>query len=666
MNAQTFEWAKSFGGIYSNESRSVHTDKLGNVYTTGGFSGSVDFDPGVGINNLTSAGLTDVFVHKIDPSGNILWVKAFGGSYHDMGRSISLDVSGNIYTTGHFSGTVDFDPGLGITNLTSSGAGDVFVQKLDASGNFVWAKSFGGVYSDIGKSIAVDTLGNVYTAGGFDGTADFDPGLGTTNLTSSGSADVFVQKLDASGNFIWARAFGGIDYDYISSIDLDASGNVYTVGFFQLTVDFDPGAGTDNHTSAGFHDAFIQKLDGSGNFVWAKTFGSIDEEVGQSICIDISGNLYVTGYFEGMVDFDPGIGVQNRTSSGFSDIFVQKLDSSGNFIWVQSFGGTSRDYATAVATDDSGNIYATGTFLGTVDFDPGVGTTNLTSSGLNDIFVQKLDGSGNFVWAQTFGGGDNESSYSISLDGSGNVYTTGSFNGTVDFDPSQGIANLTSLGSTDIFVHKISQCVNTTFEDVITACDIYTWIDGATYTASNNTATHTLVNASGCDSVVTLNLTINSVSNISTVIVADSIIANNSNATYRWLRCDSAYTIMSNDTNQWLIPDSNGFYAVELTENGCVDTSVCIEITTVGIEDIDNGLRVNIYPNPTTGGILVSFDRELYNAELQLTNIIGEAVLHKHYDSITSTSLTLAGSSGIYFLIIKSPEGQSTFKLIKN
>lgn len=193
--AQTFEWAKSFGGGDFDQGNSITVDAAGNVYTTGYFQDTVDFDPGAGSANLTSAGSGDAFVQKLDAAGNFLWAKAFGGSADDIVASITVDAVGNVYTTGYFQGTVDFDPGAGTDTLTSAGRGDVFVQKLDAAGNFLWAKALGGSGSDEGSSITVDAAGNVYTTGNFEGTADFDPGAGSATFTSAGGWDVFIQKM---------------------------------------------------------------------------------------------------------------------------------------------------------------------------------------------------------------------------------------------------------------------------------------------------------------------------------------------------------------------------------------------------------------------------------------------------------------------------------------
>ena len=388
--AGNFLWAKQMGGASVEHAMSIAVDAAGNVYTTGYFSSSpADFDPGPGVFNLIPAGFDDIFISKLDASGNFVWAKQIGGAGEDFGYSIAVDGSGNVYTTGFFAATVDFDPGAGVFNLSSVGGTDIFVLKLDAGGNFVWAKQMEGAGQ--GYSIAVDAAGNVYTTGIFAGTVDFDPGPGTDNLTYAGGSgqDIFVSKLDASGNFVWARQMGGVSPDQGKSIAVDAAGNVYTTGFFQGTANFDPG-GVFNLTALGADDIFISKLDASGNFVWAKQMGGTSDDVGLSIAVDASGNVYTTGDFQGVGDFDPGAGVFNLTTSGGEDIFISKLDAAGNFVWAQQIGGASAiSQALSIAVDASGNIYATGLFLGTTDFDPGAGVFNLTSSGV-DIFVEKL------------------------------------------------------------------------------------------------------------------------------------------------------------------------------------------------------------------------------------------------------------------------------------
>ncbi|MBK8822372.1 MAG: hypothetical protein IPN58_07090 [Anaerolineales bacterium] len=169
-----------------------------------------------------------------------------GSTHFDFGYGIVVDSIGNVYTTGLFQDTVDFDPGAGVTDLVSIGFQDTFISKLDSNGDYVWAKSMGGINLDSGVDIALDSYGNVYTMGVFMDTVDFDPGAGTTNLISAGNKDTFLSKLDSHGDYIWAKSIGGTDLDYGTSIALDVSGNIHMAGYFYGTADFDPGAGIAN------------------------------------------------------------------------------------------------------------------------------------------------------------------------------------------------------------------------------------------------------------------------------------------------------------------------------------------------------------------------------------------------------------------------------------
>ena len=449
-----FVWARSMDGTDEGGGTAIALDGAGNIYITGGFTGTADFDPGAGTFNLTSAGQNDIFVQKLDASGNLLWARRMGGTSYDIGRDIVVDGSGNVYTTGLFQASADFDPGAEAYNLTSAGYSDIFVQKLDISGNLVWARRMGGVNNDVGWAIALDGEGNLHNTGSFKGTVDFDPGAETYNLTSAGSSDIFVQKLDASGNLALARGMGGIGIDSGHDLAVDSAGNVYTTGYFAGTVDFDPGARSFNLTSAGLNSFFVQKLNASGNLVWARHVDGTINSIG--IAVDSVGNVYTKGPFQGTADFDPGAGTVNLTSAGNYDIFVQKLAACGNFVWARRMGGRNIDGGSAIAVDGMGNVYTTGYFDLMVDFDPGADTVNLTSAGSYDIFVQKMDASGNFGWARGMGGTSSDGGSAIAVDSAGDVYTTGSFMGTADFDPGAGTVNLTSAGNTDIFVQKLS------------------------------------------------------------------------------------------------------------------------------------------------------------------------------------------------------------------
>jgi uncharacterized membrane protein YqhA len=456
----SLQWVDQMGGTLSEYGNSVVTDASSNVYIAGAFNGTVDFDPSINTFNLTSVGGSDIFISKLDASGNLVWAKSMGSFGLDSAIAMVIDSSGNIFLTGYYSQTVDFDLGAGVFNLTASGFYDVFINKIDSSGNFVWAKSIGGTSADVGYSIALDGSGNIYTTGSFAVAADFDPNGGTFTLNSSGSTpDIFVSKLDASGNFVWAKAMGGSGInDYGYDIAVDVNGNVYTSGSYNVTADFDPGAGSFVLTSAGNIDIFISKLDASGNFVWAKSMGGSQDENAKSLVLDSNANVYLGGYFNGTADFDPGIGTSSFVSAGNQDAFITKLDTSGNFVWAKTIGGSNPDGVNTIFLDAVGNIYTTGWYTYSVDFDPNGTIFNLTGD-FRDIFISKLDALGNFVWAKGMGSSGYDSGICVTVDTNNNVYTTGSFENTVDFNPDAGISNIISLGSADIFVHKMSQII---------------------------------------------------------------------------------------------------------------------------------------------------------------------------------------------------------------
>ncbi|MBW8049614.1 MAG: T9SS type A sorting domain-containing protein [Cytophagales bacterium] len=218
--AQSYQWAKSIGSTTTDHGNSIATDASGNAYITGYFQDTADFDPGAGVQNLTSVGARDIFFAKYDTNGNYLWAKSIGSTSPDYGYSIATDASGNAYITGSFEDTADFDPGAGVQNLISVGQVDIFFAKYDANGNYLWAKSIGSTW-DRGNSIATDASGNAYITGYFQGTADFDPGAGVQNLTSVGNTDIFFAKYQGSGST-------GIDELKAQSSKLKVYPNPYT------------------------------------------------------------------------------------------------------------------------------------------------------------------------------------------------------------------------------------------------------------------------------------------------------------------------------------------------------------------------------------------------------------------------------------------------------
>lgn len=471
---QNLVWAKQFAGADSSSSstdspKSV-VDENGNLYVTDVFKGTFDFDPGPAVFNLTSAGDFDISICKLDVNGNFIWAKRIGSSSLDSSHSIELDGANNVYISGAFSESVDFDPGIGVYNLSSfSVAGwNGFICKLNANGDFIWAKNFESSFSNTISNMSVNNDGKIFITGAFRGTVDFDPSSNNALLSSDGTQrDIYIGSYDSFGNLIWIYRIGGNNEEIVSNIVHDGFSNIYLAIAFLGTVDLNPGPDvlnlTDGPNPGG--DWCFLKLNTTGDLMFAKQFSAYYSL--RSIAVDSSGNIYHSGSFSGTVDFDPGPGIFDLSASGNGDMLVSKLDSSGNFSWAKSFGSvdpTSSESILDMKIDPFDNVFLTGYFGGTVDFDTGVGVYNLSAflgtGGFNDVdaFISKLDASGSFVWARKTGVNSGEDiGRSIAVDKIGNVYFSGTFRGgAFDFDPNAGTFNLTVQGFRDSFSCKLS------------------------------------------------------------------------------------------------------------------------------------------------------------------------------------------------------------------
>jgi hypothetical protein len=272
---------------------------------------------------------------------------------------------------------------------------------------------------------------------------------------SNGHWDPFLSKFDTSGNFQWARTWGGPSYDACWAVATDTLGNPYVVGWLVDVVDFDPGPAVDNHASNGAEDCFLSKFDGSGNFQWAQTWGGPGMDMSKWLAVDDSGNACAVGFFADTVDFDPGPGIQNHASNGMNDNFLTEFDSDGHFLWAVTWGGLLDDCSNCVSVSKQGDVCVAGTYSGTVDFDPGTGADMHTSQGLVDIFLTKFGPNGALEWARTWGGPDTDWGGGVTFGPSGTVFLVGTFADTVDFDPGPGFDYHVSLGELDDFLMKL-------------------------------------------------------------------------------------------------------------------------------------------------------------------------------------------------------------------
>lgn len=432
LSAQTdpqWVWATCAGGMGNDWGFHGPTDQWGRSYMTGYFSDSADF----GSNSYTSSGGLDVFIAQLDTNGSWLWVKTAGGTSLDQGAGIALDFDGCVYVSGSFNNSATF----GTTTLTSHGAVDIFVAKLDNNGNWIWAVNAGGTSDDYGLQITTDSVGNSYITGQFSQTANF----GVHSITSVGAGDIYIAKLDSQGNWLWATRAGGPGDDFGYGITRYQDGNVYTSGDFHGVADF----GATSLTSTGlYYNNYVAKLDTNGNWLWATRGGGAgDAELAPAISVG-QGGIHVAGYFAGTADF----GAVNLTSQGSADIYVACMDMEGNWLWATRAGGTLWDAGFDIVVDVLGNSYVSGIFRSSSSF----GFNILTALGDGDAFVAKVTDVGNWEWVLRGGGNGIDSAVNISTDGNGNMYVSGGFSLTTTY----GSTSYTSSGGYDILIAKLS------------------------------------------------------------------------------------------------------------------------------------------------------------------------------------------------------------------
>jgi hypothetical protein len=419
-------------------------DGSDNIYITGGFtSPTINF----GGNSLTSNGGEDVFLVKLDNSGNHLWSKNFGGDKADKGNFVAIDGLGNVYIAGIFeSASINF----GGNTLQNAGGcngnpcADIFLAKFNSSGNHIWSKRFGGTGYDNLYSIAIDKLNNVYIVGNFH-SPSINFGGSDIPLTGGDWSDVYIAKFDSSGIHLWSKGFGGSYIDGAMSVAIDSSNNVYMTGWFSSSnITF----GGPVFTNSGSSDIFLVKFDANGNHIWSRSFGGSGADEPYVIALDKSNNVYLSGlYTSSSISF--GGNTITNTNPSTADIFLVKLDSNGTHLWSKGFGGSWWDYTYGISVEKSNNVIIGGMFTSqSINF----GGDTINSSGNFDAFFAKFDSNGNHICSRGYGGGGYDYGYSVAVDSAGSILLYGQFERSVDF----GVAQLTSSGFTDVFILKSS------------------------------------------------------------------------------------------------------------------------------------------------------------------------------------------------------------------
>lgn len=531
-------------------------------------------------------------------------MRAFGAEGDEVAMSVAVDGEGNTVLAGYFESVVDVDPGPGEELLVSNGQNDAFVMKVDAEGGLLWVLQMGGAGADYATGVSVDATGNVYVTGAFNEVVDFDPGAGVAQLTSAGEHDIFLAKFSPTGAYMGAWGVGGPGYDEPKCVVAGPLGGVYLLSYFNGTIDADPGTGVLAIASQGQLDMLVQRFTSEGVLVWAQGTGSSGADLGLSMAVDAEENIWVTGSFEGTVDFDPGTGSSPLTSAGAWDIFVTKRSADGELVWAGRMGGVENfDTGYDIAVDAEGNAIVTGSFFGSGDFDPGAGVHTLTASSLgsDEVFVQKLSASGEFLWAKAVGGEGADLGYGVGVTSDGRVLLTGFFSGTADMDPDPTAVFEMTTGSSNFFDAFL--------------CELD--LNGAFLGASQ---------FAGAGSIATQPIAIGP---------------------------DDAVTIAGHFEST--VDMDPGAGEVLVTSSGFRDAFVVrLSDPTAGLPAVDETTTLVLFPNPATDHIIFDLDQSVLGATYVVLDELGRQVAQGRVDGV-QMRLPLDGlAAGQYQLQVRS------------
>ncbi len=440
--AQDWEWAFGAKGFDFDYSSAIATDNQGNVYVAGYFN-----SPNISFSSFTfvNKGGEDIFLIKLDNSGNLLWAKTYGGDGNDRAIALSIDRDQNLICSGTFeSSSLSFMN----FNLDNKGGSDIFICKLTLAGDVIWATSFGSQSYEEPTSVTTDMQNNIVIGGSFSGTSLI---FGSDTLRNfgggfSGITDIFVAKISALGNPIWARKAGGVSFEQAHSIATDQEGNVIVVGSFNSNK---IGFGNDTLVNWGYSDIFIVKYDSEGNVLWSRGGYGSEKDWANTVTTDDDGNVFIAGEFQSEELHLADYLVSNK---GSYDIVLAKFDKNGNLLWANSFGEDIDDYGKSLIYSN-GYIYLGGYFASKNLAFGNVAVTNYSEELSSDVYVAKFDDFGNCVWVRSAGGNDEDQSFDIAVDRNGNVFQTGNFESKYIYFSKY---NLYNYGYSNIFVGKLN------------------------------------------------------------------------------------------------------------------------------------------------------------------------------------------------------------------
>ncbi len=453
INSQTqFNFAKAWKGQTNEAATCLVEDNNGNIYVGGVFRDTVDFDPTIVTNKIGSKGSDDGFISKFDANGNYLWTRTIEGTSSESVTKLKINASSELVVLGEFSGVTDFDPSLSTQTITSNGSKDIYLARFDLNGNYIDVKQIGGNGTETAMNLTFDQNGDIFICGAAATGCDFDPGIGvntptftntgfiakytasmgllfvannigefatnvmvnnnndiivggyfqgivdfdnsptTYSVQSVGQRDVFICKYTNTGNFSWLYNVGSVLSDHLTDMAID-NNYIYGCGSFNNTVDFDNSAGTYTLQSNGQRDAFLIKLNHTGNLQFAYKFGNTLNDAATSVITNSNG-CTVALFTNGIIDCDPGASTSTITTNYSSTIL--EFNNSGNFISKQQVGEANPYiYSYQILKNTQNQLYIAG-FIDNnpgdiIDFDDSPAVSSYTCGGNGDAILVKYN-----------------------------------------------------------------------------------------------------------------------------------------------------------------------------------------------------------------------------------------------------------------------------------
>ncbi len=746
QNNLSLDWAISLGGLASDKGMAIGEDPTGNLYLAGEYEGTLFFNnQGIKDSIIGQANLA-AFLAKFNPQGNLIWIQNITGNPgFAFINDLSINSSAQIAIAGLYQGSISFD---GINTTANASNRAAFLAVYDSSKTLIWNQVVDGSSNEYGLSALASSNGDFYLGGSYRNTLDFDPSTAVVNRSSSfGTNDVFISKYNSTGDFQWVRTYGQRNFEGARDLKEDDDGNLYATGEFEGTVDFNP-PNLDTLRSAGGTDAFILKLKPDGSFVWAKQLGGSSNDIGYGLQVK-NGKVFHTGSFFNTIDLNPNADTLFTTAKARRDLFLQVLDTAGNFEQGLSFGGLSEDEAFAI-DHQNGQTLLGGYFGKSVDFNPKVNQEQtLRSFGDQDAFLVKLGNSGpcptaydtiqvtacgSYSWfgqvlaqsgwyqEQLFTNAGCDSIIHLNLEikalfdsllniSSCSAYT---WRGTVYHQSGIYYDSLQSQDGCDS-VYYLNLSINSSFSDTlaIQACDNYTW-RGTVYNQSGMYYDSLVATSVGCDSVFVLDLIIQakyyqtlSLQACDSIVFAGTIYYNSGqyfdtlqssqacdsiielnlqidtidltvatngftasalqpNAQYQWINCANNTSIANAnqanfDPQNYNAPNST--YAVIISNGNCSDTSDCIFLQNIGLDELGPA-PLELYPNPSDGQVYIKWP-VAGNYSLELYDAAGALIQAWPFiENRSDYNFELPAAAGSYFLRIKNKEGDIWLKPI--